>query len=277
VPDGSPGREQFIQGFVSLQAIWEFLDPNPLLAGAKSSYLWLAKLYQSVLPRDHSKTFLWEKYGAKTKALIHASMSNVRVTPKPGRKVTLDAAGLALVKRIAEQLRLVDAPTQSEKDPGDVFQDVLDSIEARLKRRVEDADAAVYKSLADRIEKLREQAITNVEESLAFLEEALQIARDVVAADRAAEEGNLELYDPKTGALTQIVEENTPPGLHKIVPDIVHQIDSIVVEVAFAGWHENTDGDKKVRRELRSTLKHFGLPVTGPLFDKTYAYVRENY
>ncbi len=182
-----------------------------------------------------------------------------------------------MVKRIAEQLRLGTVPTQTEKNPGDVFQDVLDSIEAWLKRRVEGTDATIYKSLADRIVKLREQAITNVEESLAFLQEALQIARDVIAADRAAEQGAMELYDPKTGALTQIVEENTPPGLHKIVPDIVHQIDSIVVEVAFVGWHEDTDGDKKVRRELRSTLRQFSLPVTGPLFDKTYAYVRENY
>jgi type I restriction enzyme R subunit len=277
VPDGSVAREQFVAGFIALQAIWEFLDPNPMLAGAKDSYLWLAKVYQSVLPRDHSKTFLWEKYGAKTQALIHASMSNIKVKPKPGRNVTLDAGGLALVKRIAEQLRLGELPRQSDKDPGEVFQDVLDGIEARLKRRVQRADAAVYKSLADRIEKLREQAITNVEESLAFLEEALQIARDVVAADRAAEAGDLALYDPKTGALTQIVEENTPPGLHKIVPDIVHQIDSIVVHVAFAGWHDDTDGDKKVRRELRATLKHFGLPLTGQLFDRTYAYVRENY
>lgn len=251
-----------------MQAIWEFLDPNPMLAGAKGTYVWLAKVYQSVLPRDHSKTFLWEKYGAKTQALIHASMSNIKVQPQPGRNVTLDAGGLALVKRIAEQLRLASLPTQSGKNTGEVYQGVLDSIEARLKRRIEDADAAVYKSLADRIEKLRTQAITNVEESLSFLEEALHIARDVVSADRAAEAGDLDLYDSKTGALTQIVEENTPPGLHKIIPKIVQEIDSIVVEVAFVGWHEDADGDKTVRRELRSTLKNHGLPVTGALFDK---------
>ncbi len=88
VPDGSPARGQFVEGFVALQATWEFLDPNPLLDGAKSKYVWLATVYQSVLPRDHSKTFLWEKYGAKTQALIDASMSNIKVKPKPGRNVT---------------------------------------------------------------------------------------------------------------------------------------------------------------------------------------------
>lgn len=74
-----------------------------------------------------------------------------------------------------------------------------------------------------------------------------------------------------------IVEENTPPGLHKIVPDMVFRIDSIVVEVAYTGWRESDAGDKKVRKELRAALKNFGLPVTGELFNNTYEYVRENY
>lgn len=280
VPDGSDAREKFIASFIGLQNIWEFLDPHPMLAAAAPTYLWLARVYESVMPREQSKAFLWVKYGAKTQALIHAAMSNVAVKPKPARNVTLDAAGLALVKRIAEQLRLANMPIPANpKKPGDVFDAVLDSIEARLRRRVQGENAAVYRSLADRIDRLREQAVTNVAESLAFLEEALLVARDVVAADRAAEEGALaeSLYDPKVGALTQIVEENTPPGLHKIVPDIVYQIDAIVVQVAYTGWHDSSDGDKQVRRELRSTLKNFSLPVTGPLFDKTYEYVRENY
>ena len=34
-----------------------------MLEGVKASYLWLAKVYQSVLARNHSKTFLWDRYG----------------------------------------------------------------------------------------------------------------------------------------------------------------------------------------------------------------------
>jgi type I restriction enzyme R subunit len=65
--------------------------------------------------------------------------------------------------------------------------------------------------------------------------------------------------------------------LHKIVPDIVDRIDTIVGQVAYTGWKESDSGDKKVRKELRAALKTFGLPATGALFEKTYAYVRENY
>lgn len=77
--------------------------------------------------------------------------------------------------------------------------------------------------------------------------------------------------------LFYIVTENTPEGLHKIVPGFVHTVDSIVVDVAYPGWAKNEKGDRTVKREIRSSLKKYGLPVTGDLFDRVYAYVRENY
>ncbi|CAN5304977.1 HsdR family type I site-specific deoxyribonuclease [soil metagenome] len=274
IPEGSPGRESFVEKFVAMQTVWEFLDPNPMLAGFKGTYRWLAKVFESVQPKDVSKTFLWEKLGAKTRDLVHGHMTNVVVTAAHAKNVVLDAKGLALIKAISEQLQLPVEPT--DKQPGEVFQEILDSIEARLKRRSASGDVT-YESLAKRIESLRQSAIHNVEDSLAFLEQALKIAQEVVAADKAASEAEEALVDPRTGALTQIVEQNTPDGLHKIVPDIVFRIDQIVVEVAYTGWKESDAGDKKVRRELRGVLRNFSLPVTGALFESTYAYVRENY
>ena len=264
-----------------MQTVWEFLDPHPMLLPFTEHYLWLAKVYESVRPKDVSKAFLWERLGAKTQALIHAHMTNVTVKANltSQRHARRRRSGAGKTDRRATATR--PSPDPEAKQPGEVFKEVLDSIEARLKRRLAATESPVYKSLAERIEKLRNQAIANVEDSLAFLEQALQIARDVVAADRAAEDGTLDalarLFDPKRGALTQIVEENTPPGLHKIVPDIVDRIDRIVRQVAYTGWRESDSGDKKVRIELRTALKTFGLPVTGALFDQTYAYVRENY
>ncbi|MFI8089164.1 type I restriction endonuclease subunit R [Streptomyces sp. NPDC086080] len=280
IPEGGAQRTEFIETYVALQTVWEFLAPHPMLQPFKRQYFWLAKVYESIRPKDVSKTFLWARLGAKTTGLIHGHMTDVGVKSMPSKTVTLDAAGLALVKKIAEQLKLSEQQTPEPKFD-DVYQEVLDSIEARLRRRLADSESPVYRSLAERIEKLRTKAIENVEDSLAFLEEALKIAQDVVAADRAAEQGDQSaldrLADPKRGALTQIVEENTPPGLHKIVPDIVSRIDSIVVEVAYAGWSASDAGDKRVRRELRSVLKEYSLPIKGELFDRTYEYVRENY
>ena len=280
IPEGSTQRTEFVEGYVALQTVWEFLDPHPMLLPFKTQYFWLAKVYESIRPKDVAKTFLWARLGAKTTELIHGHMNEVAVKSMASRTVTLDAAGLSLVKRIAEQLRTSSAEPNGHEQ-SDVYQQVLDSIEARLKRRLAESDSSVYKSLAERIEKLRAKAIENVEDSLAFLEEALKVAQDVVAADRAAEVGDEEtlerLADPKRGVLTQLVEENTPQGLHKIVPEIVDRIDKIVEGVAYTGWTSSDSGDKSVRRELRTVLKNYGLPVKGDLFDRTYQYVRENY
>ena len=76
---------------------------------------------------------------------------------------------------------------------------------------------------------------------------------------------------------SSFVEENTPEGLHKIVPEIVERIDAIVGEVAYTGWTSSDSGDKSVRRELRAVLRNYSLPVKGELFDRIYQYVRENY
>lgn len=285
IPDDSDNRTLFIERFTGIQRIWEFLDPNPMLQPFKNDYRWLSALYQSIRPKDGNFTLLWERLGAKTEALIHSHMSNMTVKGARSKTVTLDPAGIEKIKAIAALLQK-PLPKPGERADGEVYQEILDSIEARLKRRLaEDEDSPVYKSLAERIEKLRNQQITNVAESLQFLEDALQVAKDVVAADRAVEEGDLDpedpeaarLYDPKVGALTEIVEQNTPPGLHKIIPDIVHRIDVIVAEAAYTGWIESDRGDKEVRKAIRSTLRNYSLPVTGDLFDKTYAYVRENY
>ena len=100
-------------------------------------------------------------------------------------------------------------------------------------------------------------------------------------AERLEGEGRLDkaetILDPHIGALTQIVEEYKPEGTPVIVDDVVRDIDAIVKQVRFTGWNETQEGDRTVRKELRLVLKRYALPVTGPLFDHAYAYIRENY
>jgi type I restriction enzyme R subunit len=271
-------REAFIKGFIAIETIWEFLYPHAMLDPFKSQYLWLAALYESIKPTNVAHTLLWARLGTKTLDLIHSKMADVKVVAATNRSVKLDAAGIELVKQIAEKLKLpID-----EKDPAAItFDDVIDSIESRVKRRLDESGSGVYRSLAERIEKLRQKSITSAEDSLEFLKQALEIARDVVAADKLAEENKLDenerLFDPKQRALSQIIEENTPAGLHVVVPDVAARIDAIVSEVAFTGWRESTPGDREVKKQLRAVLKQFGLPVAGELFDRAYVYVRENY
>ena len=139
----------------------------------------------------------------------------------------------------------------------------------------------VYRSLAEQIEKLRTQAVRNAEDSIEFLKKALEVARTLVQAERLEGEGLLDeaehLLDPNIGALTQIVTEYKPEGTPVVVDDLVRDIDAIVKQVSYTGWNETQAGDRTVRKEVRVILKRYALPLTGPLFDHTYAYIRENY
>ena len=114
-----------------------------------------------------------------------------------------------------------------------------------------------------------------------FLRKALEIAKLTVRAERMEDEGTLvgneHLLDPNVGALTQIVERFKPADKAVIIEDVARDVDAIVRQVAFTGWSEKDDGDRRVRQELRKVLKRYGLPASGEPFDSAYAYIRENY
>ena len=55
------------------------------------------------------------------------------------------------------------------------------------------------------------------------------------------------------------------------------EIDDIVRPIRGQRWQESQPGDREVRRQLRLVLNNAGLPPAGDLFDRAYAYIREDY
>jgi type I restriction enzyme R subunit len=108
----------------------------------------------------------------------------------------------------------------------------------------------------------------------------MELARDLIRAERADIEGTLDqikILDPRTGALTQIFNEYAPAERAVITEQVVEEVDAIVAPVRGTGWQTSAPGDQRVKRELRLALRKFGLKPTGELFDRAYAYVKENY
>lgn len=159
--------------------------------------------------------------------------------------------------------------------------EAFDTIEARIRRRLESSgNHPVYVAISERLERLRTRQMTKSAASVEILKELLDVAKHVTVAERAEDDGHLEvsiLPDPNVGALTQILREYAPPGVPVIIEHIVADIDTIVRQVRYTGWNETQEGDRMVRREVRLILKKYGLPTTGDLFDRAYAYIRENY
>lgn len=197
-------------------------------------------------------------------------------------EVIVDPDSIEAMRSLVTQGELdLDVNRDLLNDPVTVTE-VLTVIDQRIQRRLSEHPHAIYRQLADQIEKLRKQALSRAEDSVEFLKKALELARTAVQAERLEAEGKLDveaetLLDPNIGALSQIVEQYKPASTPVVVTDLVRDIDSIVKQVRFAGWNETQEGDRTVRKELRLVLKKYALPLTGPLFDNAYAYISENY
>lgn len=272
-------RDDFAARFMRAEALFEFLWPDTALRPYEPDYRWLAKIYQSVQPTGPSNALLWRRLGAKTTGLIAAHVDDFQIAGSGADKIVMDEGTLNVIK----QLGLVLDSDDSDKPPPTAAE-VLDTIDKRIAARLAGSSAGrpVYESLARRLDDLRRHKLAEAEQSVEFLKKILELAKDLTVAVKADDDGTIDelapglLPDPKLGALTQIFNEYAPEAAPAIIERIVLAVDGIVREVSFLGWQESVKGDRDIRREIRLTLNRQGL--TSPdLFDRAYAYVRENY
>jgi type I restriction enzyme, R subunit len=286
-------RDTFAREFLLAQSLFEFLDPASGLSPEQQlDYRWLAKIYQSVQPATSSDALLWHRLGAKTHELIAQHVGDIEIGKGGATTIVLDEESI-------EQLKILGLDDggngKDEKDPPTAAE-VIDSIQKRLDARLKgNPSHTVYRSLAERLDALRQTFIETAEDSIEFLKKLLEVARAVVEAEKeqVAEEGASALADggeeesllpeERMGALTQIFNEYAPEATPEIVERVVLEIDSVLMSatgaqrIAFRGWQQSTAGDKAVKVEIRAALNKFGLPPTGELFDRAYAYIAEHY
>jgi type I restriction enzyme R subunit len=269
-------REAFAADMVKVTSLWEFLYPNSVIEAHTDEYRWLVNVYESIKPSGASDAILWARLGAKTLALVYAH-TTIEGVQKVGPDVILDDETVEAIRLLAE---LEDQPRDVRELTVD---EALETIENRLRRLRETQDHPVYRTLAQRLEALRQRSIAGAKQSQEFLEDLLKLARQVLEVDRAQHDGNLEdaapaILDPRIGALTQIFEEYSPPDTPVVVGSVVLDIDGLVKEIAtFEGWAESHELSRQVKQELRKRLRKYQLPVTGDLFDNAWAYIAEHY
>lgn len=269
-------KDDFAAQFLPLEAIWEACAPADRLLAHKPAYRFLSQVYASITPSSGADELLWHRLGAKTLGLVHDAMSDVRVTGTPEQVVIADAE---TIKTLVEEGLVPDATEVEHRTASEI----IDSIAARLKKRLDGDNGRhpVYKSLAERLDKLRERTLTAAQQSIDYLRELFTLAKEVTAAENVEDESGgagLDLLpDPNVGALTQIFNEYAPKDTPVIVGRVVEDIDAIVKEVRYDGWAATQQGDRLVRRAVRSTLKKYRIPATGELFDRAYEYIAEHY
>jgi type I restriction enzyme, R subunit len=272
-------KERFAAPFSAVEGIWEAIYPDLRLEAHREDYKWLSKVYASIKAIDTTDELLWHRLGAKTLQLVQDHITNVTVNSTGVDLVIADEDTIALL--------IASGVIDPDEDPGEArvvtAAEVVDNIAARIRRRLAGAhgDHPVYRSLAGRLERLRERQLAKARDSVDYLQEILELARDLTAAERAEDVSGAQgpdlLPDPHKGALTQIFEEYTSKDAPVVIGRVVEDIDAIVKEVRWDGWSNTREGARAVRREIRKVFKKYELPPTGELFDHAYAYIAEHY
>jgi type I restriction enzyme R subunit len=250
-------RDSFAADYSLLSQLWEAISPDPILAPLETDYRWLSQVYVSVQPTTGTGALLWHSLGAKTIELIHQNI-HVEAVRDDLDDIVLDA-------------ELLDAVLNS-KDPHHKAKEMQIKIAERLRKHM---DNPRYRKLSERLEKLKEQHEAGQLHSIAFLKALLDLARDLVNAEKEVPQEEDE--DRGKTALTSLFEEVRTSETPIVVQRIVDDIDDIVRKVRFPEWQATNAGEREVRKALRRTLFKYKLHTDTELFEKAYGYVREYY
>jgi type I restriction enzyme R subunit len=253
LPDNEK-RDAFALDFSQLAIIWEALSPDPVLTAYEKDYRWLVQVYESLKPPSGNGKLLWHALGAKTIDLIH-------------RHVTVQA-----VRDDLETL-VMDADVMAEllKDPEKRIVEIEIKITGRLRRGV----GPKFIELSQRLEALRLKHEQGLLASIDFLKSLLDLAKDVVEAER--EQPAEVVEDEGKAALTELFGEIKNAQTPVIVERAVADIDEIVRQVRFPGWQQTAAGEREVQKALRKSLLKYKLHTDQDLFDRAYGYIRQYY
>ncbi len=250
-------RDKFAAEYSVLGTIWEALSPDAILSPYENDFRWLTQVYESVKPPSGNGRLLWHALGAKTVDLIN---QNVHV-----ESVRDDIETLIFDAQVLEDFL-------KEVDPGKRGREIEVKLVARLRKHLGNPK---FTELGERLEKIKERHEQGFLTSLEFLKEILELAKEVVAAERDVDPA--EERDRAKEALTELFKEAKNTNTHIIVERIVNDIDDIVKKVRFPDWQLTSQGERLVQKELRKTLLKYQLHRDQELFDKAYGYIRQYY
>ena len=217
----------------------------------------MTQVYESVKPPSGNGKLLWHALGAKTVELIN---ENVHV-----ESVRDDVETLVMDAQVLQGIL-------ESADPEKKGKEIEIKLISRLRRHLGNPK---FTELGERLEKVRERHEQGFLTSLQFLKEVLELAREVVEAEKMVDP--VEERDRAKEALTELFNEARTANTHIIVERIVADIDDIVKKVRFPEWQQTSQGERLVQKELRRTLLKYKLHTDQALFDKAYGYIRQYY
>ena len=249
-------RDNFAGEFSLLNKLWEAISPDPVLGEYEKDYKWLSQVYQSVQPSSGHGKLIWHSLGAKTIELIH---QNVHVDA-----VRDDLDTLVLDADLLEAVLSNPDPKKAKE------------IEIKVARRLrKHLGNPKFKALSERLDALRDRFESGVLNSVEFLKQLLQLAKEVLQAEKEIPPEEDE--DRGKAALTELFAEVKTAETPIMVERVVTDIDEIVRLVRFPCWQDTLAGEREIKKALRKSLFKYKLHAEEELFEKAYSYIRQYY
>jgi len=249
-------RDNFAGAFSLLNKLWEAISPDTILGQYEKDYKWLSQVYQSVQPSSGHGKLIWHSLGAKTIELIH---QNVHV-----EAVRDDLDTLVLDADLLEAVLSNPDPKKAKE------------IEIKVARRLrKHLGNPKFKALSERLDALRDRFESGVLNSVEFLKQLLQLAKEVLQAEKEVPPEEDE--DRGKAALTDLFNEVKTAETPIMVERVVADIDEIVRLVRFPGWQDTLAGEREIKKALRKSLFKYKLHADEELFEKAYSYIRQYY
>ena len=246
-------RDEFAADYSYLNRHWETISPDTFLTKFEKDYSWLGQVYQSVKPTSGNGKLIWHALGEKTLKLIN---DNVEVNT-----IRDDLDEIIMDGNILDKV----------SDTGKKAKELEIEIIWRLHKHANDPK---FRELGERLEELKERHQKNLLDSIDFLKELLEIAKEVVNLENTTE---AEPIDDKKESLTLLFLECKVDKTPKIIERIVEDIDEVVKVTKFEGWQWTKVGEREIQKALRKILLNYKLHKEQDLFDKAYQYIREHY
>ena len=250
-------RDQYAADCSYLMRLWEAISPDSILNEFETDYRWVMQVYESVKPTSPDGKWVWRKFGPKTLEVIHRNV-HVNTLHDDLETLVLDEELLKAV---------IGTP-----DPKKKAKEIEIKVAKRLRKHIHDP---AFKALAERLEELKKRHEAGLLESVKFLKELLDLAKDVVAAEQAVPQDEEE--DRGIAALTELFKEVKNKDTPIIVERIVADIDEYVRGKRFDGWQNTHAGKREMKMALRKTLFKYRLHQDTELFDRAYGYIKEYY
>lgn len=250
-------QDEFAADYSVLSRYWEILSPRFSTKPYAEDYKWLSAVYESVQAPTGRGRLIWKRLGSKTTEMIQ---EHIKVL-----EIKNDLETLIVDEKILKSIKEGEVPTDPKL------------VEIKIVRRLKQHRGnPKFVALGERLEKARDRYLKRLIDSIEFLKELLEIAKDLVAEEQKVAGEPVVKHDEKE-ALTRIFEESNVKQAPEIIKQIVSDIDDIVKKIRFEGWQFTIAGERQIKQEITRVLLKQKLHKEKELFEKAYEYIKEHY